>query len=219
MNRMNLSNLYRKLVARLCSLMILPVLTPATVTVSWDANTENDLAGYRIYYGERSRNYDLKITAGKVTSHRIDGLMPGKRYFFAVTAYDLSGNESGFSSEVNVDIPQGQDDPPPPPPADDGPTTLGALVYNFPNPFRVGQETTTIRYELSSPGDITIEILDMNNSLLSRLVANGFRRAGENTQDRWDGRNDAGEFVANGVYFCRIRAGGTQRFVKIAVIR
>ncbi len=211
MNRLDLSNLYHKLAVRLCSLMILPVLTPATttVTVSWDANIENDLAGYRIYYGERSRNYDLQITVGKVTSHRIDGLTSGKRYFFAVTAYDLSGNESGFSSEVSVDIPQDPDDP----------TTLGARVYNFPNPFRVGQETTTIRYELSSPGDITIEILDMNNSLVNKLVANGFRQAGENTQDRWDGRNDAGEFVANGVYFCRIRAGGVQRFVKIAVIR
>ncbi len=173
--RRDLTNLYRKLMTRICSFMILPVLTPGAVTVSWDANTENDLAGYRIYYGERSRNYDLQITVGEVTSHRIDGLTPGKRYFFAVTAYDLSGNESGFSSEVSVDIPQDPDDPsPPPPPSDDGPTTLGARVYNFPNPFRVGQETTSIRYELSSPGDITIEILDMNNSLVNKLVANGF---------------------------------------------
>ncbi len=31
----------------------------------------------------------------------MDGLLPGTTYFFAVTAYDTSGNESDYSNEAS----------------------------------------------------------------------------------------------------------------------
>jgi len=70
-----------------------------TADLSWNANTEPDLSGYKVYFGTASGNYGTSISIGNTTSHTLTGLSDGS-YFFAVTAVDTSGNESGFSNEV-----------------------------------------------------------------------------------------------------------------------
>lgn len=74
----------------------------ASLTAIWDANTENDLAGYKIYYGESSGDYSIIIDVGLDTTFTDNYFIPGQEYFFAVTAYDSSGNESDFSKEVSA---------------------------------------------------------------------------------------------------------------------
>ena len=86
-----------------------------SVTVNWDPNTESDLSGYKIYYGTQPHNYQDVLDVRKVTSFRIDNLTAGPTYYFAVTAYDLSGNESGFSAEVSATIPDPNPNPNNPP--------------------------------------------------------------------------------------------------------
>jgi hypothetical protein len=71
-----------------------------SATVSWNANTESDLAGYRVYYGTSSRNYPNSISLGKVTSATVSSLTVGTTYYFAVKSVDTSGNLSGYSAEV-----------------------------------------------------------------------------------------------------------------------
>ena len=70
-------------------------------TVSWDPNSESDLAGYRAYSGRSSRLYHAQTDAGLFTSLKIE-LESGVENFVAVTAYDSAGNESDYSSEVKV---------------------------------------------------------------------------------------------------------------------
>jgi hypothetical protein len=70
--------------------------------ISWDANTEPDLAGYRIYYGTAPATYDQMIDVGKETSRVIDNLQEGQTYYLVVTAYDLNGNESLPSAEISA---------------------------------------------------------------------------------------------------------------------
>ena len=77
----------------------------ATVTLAWDSNDEPDLAGYRIHYGPTSNNYKYSVDVGKVTSCTISGLVEGKTYYFAATAYDTHMNESEFSSEIDYLVP------------------------------------------------------------------------------------------------------------------
>jgi len=72
----------------------------ADMTLAWDANTETNLGGYKVYYGSASRAYGAPIDVGKVTTYTVTGLGTGT-YYFAVTAYDTSGNESGYSNEVS----------------------------------------------------------------------------------------------------------------------
>jgi hypothetical protein len=69
-------------------------------TVTWSANSEADLAGYKVYVGTRSGVYTQTIDVGKTTSYAIT-LPKGVTYFFCITAYDASGNESGRSVELS----------------------------------------------------------------------------------------------------------------------
>jgi hypothetical protein len=72
------------------------------VTLGWEPNTEPDLAGYKIYYGNSSRNY-TRITDVKdktAASLIITGLIEGQTFYFAATAYNTSGLESNYSAEV-----------------------------------------------------------------------------------------------------------------------
>jgi len=82
----------------------------ADVVLSYNPPTQNvdgtpvtDLAGYKIYYGTISRTisqtYDEIVDVGDVTTYKVSGLNEGT-YYFAVTAYDTSGNESDFSAEL-----------------------------------------------------------------------------------------------------------------------
>jgi len=73
----------------------------AQVTLAWDRNTETDLAGYKVYYGTGSRVYNWFIDVGNATTCTVTGLADGSTYYFAATAYDGSGLESVYSSEVS----------------------------------------------------------------------------------------------------------------------
>ncbi len=80
-----------------------------SVTLAWEAPTINedgspitDLAGYRVYYGETSQAYTDVVNVGNSTGASIGGLPIGKTLYFSVTAFDISGNESTFSSEVST---------------------------------------------------------------------------------------------------------------------
>jgi hypothetical protein len=77
------------------------------VTLKWDANSEPDIAGYKVYYkpnssGQPSGDYNVMIDVKNVTSKTVEGLDDSKIYYFAVTAYDTSGLESDFSNEVDT---------------------------------------------------------------------------------------------------------------------
>jgi hypothetical protein len=71
------------------------------VTLTWNPNPETNLAGYRVYVGTSSGVYTtLNVDVSNVTSYTVTGLAPGHTYYFAVSAYDLNGLESGLSNEV-----------------------------------------------------------------------------------------------------------------------
>jgi hypothetical protein len=85
----------------ICSLA--PAISSAAqVTLAWDANTEPDLAGYKLYYGISSGSYPFSVDVGNRTSYTLLGLLEGQFYYLAATAYDSSLNESGFSNEVST---------------------------------------------------------------------------------------------------------------------
>lgn len=71
------------------------------VTIQWNANSEPDLAGYRVYHGTTSGFLPEFVDVGNVLTHQWNGLLPGFTHYFAVTAYDTSNNESLKSLEVS----------------------------------------------------------------------------------------------------------------------
>jgi hypothetical protein len=76
-----------------------------SVTLLWNANTEGDLAGYKLYTGTASGVYGQPLTLGLVTTTAVTALVSGVTYYFALTAYNASGLESGKSTEVSYKAP------------------------------------------------------------------------------------------------------------------
>jgi hypothetical protein len=68
----------------------------ARLTVTWNANTEADLAGYHVYRAEASGGPFVRQTASVLTARSLlqTGLVNGKTYWYRVTALDQTGNES-----------------------------------------------------------------------------------------------------------------------------
>jgi len=81
------------------------------VILAWDANTETDLAGYKIHYGTASGSYITHVDVHNITTFTVTGLSPGQTYYFAASAYDTSGSESGYSNEVKHSIPAANETP------------------------------------------------------------------------------------------------------------
>ena len=65
-----------------------------------DGSVLTDLAGYKLYYGTQPGQYSQVITVGDYTSAEIGDLESGT-YYLTVTAYDIYGNESNFSNEID----------------------------------------------------------------------------------------------------------------------
>ena len=69
------------------------------VELAWDANTEKDVVGYRIYHRKLDLGYEYLGEVHK-TDCVVTELEPMVDHYFAVTAYDEGGLESGFSKEL-----------------------------------------------------------------------------------------------------------------------
>ncbi|MBI2303897.1 MAG: right-handed parallel beta-helix repeat-containing protein, partial [Chloroflexi bacterium] len=74
-----------------------------SLRLSWNANPEGDMAGYRVYWDtDAGFPYANVITAGNTTAYTLTSLTNGITYFVAVTAYDTAGDESWYSGEVSA---------------------------------------------------------------------------------------------------------------------
>lgn len=75
------------------------------VALNWNPNADPSVVGYNVYYGGGSRIYTNMVNAGTSTNIAVNGLMEGKTYYFAVTAYTIDGLESDYSDEFVYLVP------------------------------------------------------------------------------------------------------------------
>ena len=73
------------------------------VSFMWDANTEPDLAGYRLFMHAEGANYDYNNPVIECTSvgASVTGLAQGETYYFVLRAFDTEDLESGNSNELS----------------------------------------------------------------------------------------------------------------------
>ncbi len=95
-------------------------------------------------------------------------------------------------------------------------------VAGYPNPVGDNQDMT-VRFTLSAAADMIVTICDFSGNQVRGLAAGDQYGQGTHTALTWDGQNDFGQDVANGVYFLEVsgRSGGTvlEKRCKIAVLR
>ena len=81
--------------------------TAASIDLSWQPNTEPDLAGYEVYRrqdetpGERISGGQPVVGPAFHDAH----VLPGHTYRYSVSAVDKSGHESGRSAEASEEVP------------------------------------------------------------------------------------------------------------------
>jgi len=95
-----ISQSFLTILAIIFTLILMPRCFSAQITVAWDENFEPDIAGYKMYYGTTSGNYEYSVDVGNNTSCSISGLIEGTTYYLAATAYDTNNIESSFSEEL-----------------------------------------------------------------------------------------------------------------------
>ena len=88
-----------------------------------------------------------------------------------------------------------------------------SLSQNYPNPFN---PETTIEYELVSPSEVRLSIYNLSGQTV-RILKNEFQNAGS-YQIKWNGRNDTGQGLSDGVYFLELVINGFDRHIKSMVL-
>ncbi len=82
-------------------------------------------------------------------------------------------------------------------------------TYSYPNPFSPKHETVRFHYPLGRPSaTVTIEIFDFGMHRVKTLLRDAPRSGAQERDEVWDGRDDSGAVVVNGVYFYRVTVGG-----------
>ncbi|MEI7812145.1 MAG: hypothetical protein WCJ01_06920 [Ignavibacteria bacterium] len=111
------------------------------------------------------------------------------------------------------------------------PLESAGKAFAYPNPFSPDVESVNIKYSTGASGaNVTIRIFDFGMNLVRTVIQNAQRGnpvhtvEGNNTNqngviDFWNGRDENGKIVPNGVYFYRIDAGSNAPvFGKIIVL-
>jgi len=73
--------------------------TDCTVKLAWDANTEPDLAGYKLYWGVLPGQYSRDKLIDKTSTETTVGVSLAT-WYFTVKAYNDQAVFSGYSNEV-----------------------------------------------------------------------------------------------------------------------
>ncbi|MFI5252614.1 MAG: multiheme c-type cytochrome [Bacteroidota bacterium] len=183
--------------------------TAQGIGLSWDQSADKDF-NYFAVYRSTSANFDIKglaplttLTDDKFTDNNV---INGHDYYYKVTAYDFSGNQSLVSNEIHVII-NGVTDVPAMP-------NEFALQQNYPNPFN---PTTEVKYQMPQAGHIRITIFNTLGVEITKLVdqdqAPGYYTA------RWNGKDQSGMTVSSGIYLYRMEAGSFSTVKKMILMK
>jgi len=88
------------------------------------------------------------------------------------------------------------------------------LESNSPNPV---VSSTSISFAVPQSGDYQIGVFDLGGRRIRNLLDD--RLDGGPHTIAWDGRDDGGERVSSGVYFCRLTGGGSEIARRMVVVK
>jgi hypothetical protein len=186
-----------------------------------DDTVAADLAGGRLRFGTDSlRRIAPGTSEGISVSVRPKGGAEFSEFRFATraalwTVVERSLNGAGLAVPVTDEVGDALDV--------ESPLAFatGAGAANYPNPFRAGVEATRIVYTLAQDATVDIVLYSVDGrEVWSRSFAAGSPggSTGAN-QVTWDGRNDKGFVVLDGVYLARLKGGGLDVTLKLAVLK
>ncbi len=129
---------------------------------------------------EENTSYGKWSPDGKLVCYIVDG---AEQNYIYITSFNASPSEKQAAQK------------------EESPLAF-ELKPNFPNPFNSG---TTLQFSLPGTSHVTLDIFTIHGQRIARLLDESF---GPGTHSvRWDGRDNMGRNVSNGVYIARLAAG------------
>ena len=95
-----------------------------------------------------------------------------------------------------------------------------ALAPSYPNPAKLqahGQAASTMRFSVPMAAEVELTIWNVRGLAVRTLLRRQWIGPGHH-EILWNGRNDAGQVVAAGVYFCRMKTGQFNAVQKIILL-
>lgn len=82
---------------------LVTIATENLISLSWDSNREQDLAGYRVWRRQEGEDEFILLTSQPIRENAYNdtAVEKKKRYYYAITALDKSGNEGPKSAAVS----------------------------------------------------------------------------------------------------------------------
>ncbi|MBI4725933.1 VCBS repeat-containing protein [candidate division TA06 bacterium] len=183
------------------------VIAGAIVRLEWQTQSAWNSYLWRVKRGLNNDTLDYKVIAelpGDGTTNE-----PGIYYYddecavgfnsYKLDEVDLSGN---VTTHGPVSATAGER------------ITAFGLRQNMPNPF--GQ-STTISYQLTANGYVGLKVYDVTGRLVKTLV-NEDKKVGS-YEVKWDGKDEQGNKVSNGIYLYRLISGEFQATEKMMMLR
>jgi hypothetical protein len=171
----------------------------------WGANSEADLAGYRLHRGTSPGFVPGpgNLIASPSDTGYVDAGPAGSYYKLA--AMDVLGNTSPFAllgPSGTVGVPE---------------IGAGPIALAAPRPNPAGEAGTWIAFALPRATFVELAAFDISGRRVA-LLARGERPAGDH-QLRWDGRDDAGRPLESGLYWIALDAESGRFCRRVAIAR
>jgi hypothetical protein len=101
------------------------------------------------------------------------------------------------------------------------PVVSPSATYSYPNPFSPKREPVRFHYNIGqASATVTIEVFDFGMNRLKTVLRDAPRGGALERDEVWDGRDETGSVVPNGVYFYRVTVGGGEpAWGKVMVIQ
>lgn len=140
-----------------------------------------------------------------------EGIIKDTLYYKGI-ATDTLGNEIGYFEADDVyellDFQTGMEE--------NTHRRLSTIItlQTYPNPFH---SIVTIQYSIAKPTRVTLRIYDVTGRLIRTLVSE--RQQPGSNAIHWDRRDDSGQEVMSGIYFCHLEAGNFVSVKKIVILQ
>ena len=185
-------------------------LTGSAVQMTWPCSHSN-FEGFHVYrrlegeVAEKMTTDPISCQEGVARYEDKGWVAAWGRAFYSVTAVH-QGKEGLPSEEVVVELSPQEDESALP--------ERTRLLAIYPNPFNPAAH---ISFELDQPGLVQIQIYDVGGRLVRSLTNRQFE-AGQ-SEEIWNGRDDAGRSVPSNVYYARMRAGAVVQMQKMTLLK
>ncbi|MBK7670606.1 MAG: hypothetical protein IPJ24_04300 [bacterium] len=172
--------------------------------LSWAESADADLRHFNVYRGASA----AFVPGPGSLVHQTTGtgwtdIVGDFGAHYIVTAVDFAGNESEAAAPASVSGVPGAS------------VAAFGLAQNVPNPFN---PRTVIGFSLDRPGAVRLRIFDVAGRLVRTLHDGQVLPVGAH-EAVWEGRDNAGQPVAAGVYHCRLETGGQAASRRLTMLK